>query len=86
MSLDPSGHTGPAQVRFYATHVSVLCPFGHLVTGARLDHTWAGSDLEARISSHQLHHDWVVTCHGTLPSSDNSPRVPRRVTSPSNEP
>jgi hypothetical protein len=69
MSADPPGHTGPVQIRFHDKHVVVLCPFGHLVTSAPLDHTWAGSELEARISWHQHRRDWVVTCHGTLPKA-----------------
>lgn len=72
MTVNSSAHTGPVQVRFHDTHVTVLCPFGHLVTSTPLDRTWAGSNLEARIGSHQLHRDWVVTCYGALPDDPDA--------------
>jgi hypothetical protein len=41
-----------AIVRFGKTHVSVLCPIGHLICARFLDRTWGGSWLEAEIGAH----------------------------------
>ncbi len=65
-------HTGPVIVRPTPDGVHVLCPLGHLVTAWRRKHGgWAGSWIEAKIASHQINSDWIVTCHGADP---NDPR------------
>ena len=59
-----------AIIRFGPTHVSVLCPIGHLLTGHALDHSLAGSQFEAELSAHaaaehNMFDRMAVKCRGT---------------------
>ena len=41
-----------AQIVFMKTHVSVLCPLGHLIDHHPLDENWGGSNFEAEVAFH----------------------------------
>lgn len=62
ITRDEHKHTGPACYRQHGRGVTVLCPYGHLVTTVEM---WAGSAWEASAAFG----DDVVTCHGKLAAS-----------------
>jgi hypothetical protein len=54
-------HTGRPIVRHNETHVYLLCPYGHYITGI-LKENWAGSLIESRAGDP----NYTYECDGAL--------------------
>jgi hypothetical protein len=56
-------------VRYGRSHISILCPMGHLIESYKLDRNFAGSHFEAELGTLQAGletrwHRLAADCHG----------------------